>query len=102
MPIERSIVTREELFDLVWKSPLRDVARQFHLAPASLKRVCVRGSSSCREVERKVQNVLVRSTVPLASGRHRVLAKAENRPCRFSDANENSVIDALIRIRPKK
>jgi hypothetical protein len=40
MPSERSIVTREELFDLFWRSPLRDVARQLHLAPASLRRVC--------------------------------------------------------------
>jgi hypothetical protein len=34
MPTERSIVTREGLFELLWKSPLRDVAREFHLAPA--------------------------------------------------------------------
>jgi len=40
MPAERSIVTRERLFDLLWRSPLRDVARQLHLAPASLRRVC--------------------------------------------------------------
>ena len=40
MPTERSIVTREVLYELLWKSPLRDVARRLHIAPSSLKRVC--------------------------------------------------------------
>ncbi len=38
MHTHRSIVAREELFDLLWKSPLRDVARQLDLAQASLMR----------------------------------------------------------------
>jgi hypothetical protein len=41
MPTERTIVTREELFDLLWRSPLRDVARRLRLAPVSLKRPAV-------------------------------------------------------------
>jgi hypothetical protein len=40
MPTELTIVTREELFELLWKSLLLDVARQIHLAPASLRRAC--------------------------------------------------------------
>ena len=40
MPTERSIVTREVLYELLWKSPLRDVARRLHIALSSLKRVC--------------------------------------------------------------
>jgi AraC-like DNA-binding protein len=40
MLTERSIVTREELFEPPWKSSLRDVARRLHLAPALLMRVC--------------------------------------------------------------
>lgn len=42
MPTERAIVTREGLHELLWTSPLRDVARQLHVAPFSLKRACLR------------------------------------------------------------
>lgn len=35
-------LTREELYDLVWSDPMRDLAKRFHLSDVGLKKICTK------------------------------------------------------------
>jgi hypothetical protein len=40
--IEAVTLTREQLHELVWTEPMRDLAKRFHISDVGLKKVCIR------------------------------------------------------------